>query len=163
MFQLFRQFIEERLDLLNTGKGFSDEFELECVVFTEKSNKKFKNQYSALTHNVKKESAALAKAVKEKANPAMKAVKDGGKAAKDSIKGGGKKAGKAAKASYKDVRSKFREGGKEEIREDSSSTQSAPSSPVASQRGLATPQASPHAATLNRSASCSGSCFLLLV
>merc|ERR1719309_956000 len=70
--QLFRQFIEERLELLNTGKGFSDEFELECVVFTEKSNKKFKNQYSALTHNVKKESMAMAKAVKDKANPAMK-------------------------------------------------------------------------------------------
>ena len=26
--QLFRQFIEERLDLLNTGKGFSDDFDL---------------------------------------------------------------------------------------------------------------------------------------
>merc|ERR1719429_520874 len=108
--QLFRQFIEERLELLNTGKGFSDEFELECVVFTEKSNKKFKNQYSALTHNVKKESLAMAKAVKDMANPAMKAMKDGGKAAKDSLKDGGKIAKKAAKASYKDVRSKFKEG-----------------------------------------------------
>ena len=128
--QLFRQFIEERLELLNTGKGFSDEFELECVVFTEKSNKKFKNQYSALTHNVKKESMAMAKAVKDKANPAMKAMKDGGKAAKDSLKDGGKIAKKAAKASYKDVRSKFKEGKGEEMREDSSSTQSAPSSPT---------------------------------
>merc|ERR1719309_501170 len=70
--QLFRQFIDERLALLNSGKGFSDEFELECVAFTEKSNKKFKAQYSAITYNVKREGAALANALKEKANPAMK-------------------------------------------------------------------------------------------
>jgi len=145
--QLFRQFIEERLDLLNTGKGFSDEFELECVVFTEKHNKKFKNQYSALTHNVKKESMAMAKAVKDKANPAMKAMKDSGKAAKDSLKDGGKIAKKAAKASYKDVRSKFKEGKGEEMREDSnSSTQSAPSSPTLGRTGsmtLPTPHTTP--------------------
>jgi len=122
--QLFRQFIEERLELLNSGKGFSDEFELECVAFTEKSNKKFKAQYSAITHNVKREGAALANALKEKANPAMKqavrSVKDGGKMAK--IK---------AKASYKDVKSKFKEN-KDEFKDDSSSTQSAPSSPTTS-------------------------------
>jgi len=113
--QLFRQFIDERLELLNSGKGFSDEFELECVAFTEKSNKKFSVQYSA----VKREGAAIAKAVKS--NPAMKqavrSVKDGGKMAK--IK---------AKSSYKDVKSKFKDN-KEELKDDSSSTQSAPSSP----------------------------------
>jgi len=122
--QLFRQFIDERLALLNSGKGFSDEFELECVAFTEKTNKKFKAQYSAITHNVKREGAALANALKEKANPAMKqavrSVKDGGKIAK--LK---------AKASYKDVKSKFREN-KEEFKDDSSSTHSAPSSPTTS-------------------------------
>ena len=150
--QLFRQFIEERLDLLNTGKGFSDEFELECVVFTEKSNKKFKHQYSALTHNVKKESVALAKAVKDKANPAMKnavkSVKDGGKAAKDSLKDGGKIAKKAAKASYKDVRSKFKDSNKEEMVDDSSSTQSAPSSPTMGGRAMTLP--TPHSTPLMR-------------
>ena len=146
--QLFRQFIEERLDLLNTGKGFSDEFELECVVFTEKHNKKFKNQYSALTHNVKKESMAMAKAVKDKANPAMKAMKDGGKAAKDSLKDGGKIAKKAAKASYKDVRSKFKEGKGEEMREDNSSTQSAPSSPTLGRSSMTLP--TPHSTPLMR-------------
>jgi len=146
--QLFRQFIEERLDLLNTGKGFSDEFELECVVFTEKHNKKFKNQYSALTHNVKKESMAMAKAVKDKANPAMRAMKDGGKAAKDSLKDGGKIAKKAAKASYKDVRSKFKEGKGEEMREDNSSTQSAPSSPTLGRSTMTLP--TPHTTPLMR-------------
>ena len=63
-----------------------------------------------MTHNVKKESMAMAKAVKDKANPAMKAMKDGGKAAKDSLKDGGKIAKKAAKASYRNVRSMFKEG-----------------------------------------------------
>eukprot|EP00092_Neocalanus_flemingeri_P008285 GFUD01008931.1.p1 GENE.GFUD01008931.1~~GFUD01008931.1.p1 ORF type:complete len:819 (+),score=266.16 GFUD01008931.1:116-2572(+) len=138
--QLFRQFIDERLELLNTGKGFSDEFELECVAFTEKSNKKFKAQYSAITHNVKKEGAALAKAVKEKANPAMKqavrSVKDGGKMAK--IK---------AKASYKDVKSKFKES-KDELKDDSSSTQSAPSSPTTS-RSSTLPSSTPVPLTRN--------------
>ena len=62
--QIFRQFIEERLELLNSGKGFSDEFEMECVIFTEKSNKKFKNQYTAITQNVKKEGGAFVKKVK---------------------------------------------------------------------------------------------------
>ena len=33
--QIFRQFIDERLELLNAGKGFSDQFELECVSFSE--------------------------------------------------------------------------------------------------------------------------------
>ena len=75
-------------------------------------------------------SMAMAKAVKDKANPARKAMKDGGKAAKDSLKDGGKIAKKAAKASYKDVRSKFEGGKGEEMREDNSSTQSAPSSPT---------------------------------
>jgi len=122
--QLFRQFIDERLALLNSGKGFSDEFELECVAFTEKSNKKFKAQYSAITYNVKREGAALANALKEKANPAMKqAVK--------SVKDGGKMAKTKAKASYKDVKSKFKEN-KDEFKDDSSSTHSAPSSPTPS-------------------------------
>eukprot|EP00090_Calanus_glacialis_P005714 TRINITY_DN14425_c0_g1_i1.p1 TRINITY_DN14425_c0_g1~~TRINITY_DN14425_c0_g1_i1.p1 ORF type:complete len:818 (-),score=285.09 TRINITY_DN14425_c0_g1_i1:169-2622(-) len=136
--QLFRQFIDERLDMLNSGKGFSDEFELECVVFTEKTNKKFK--YSAITNNVKREGAALANALKGKANPAMKqavrSVKDGGKMAK--IK---------AKASYKDVRSKFKEN-KDELKDDSSSTQSAPSSPTTS-RSSTLPYSTPIPLTRN--------------
>ena len=130
--QLFRQFIEERLELLNSGKGFSDEFEMECVVFTEKSNKKFKNQYSAITQNVKKEGGAFVKKVKNKTNPAvkdaMKNVFDSSKVAKDRVSYGGKIARTKAKATYKDVKSRMRDN-KEEIRDDCS-THSAPSSPV---------------------------------
>ena len=132
--QLFRQFIEERLQLLNSGQGFSDEFEMECVVFTEKSNKTFKNQYSAMTQNVRKEGGAFVKKVKNKTNPAvkdaMKNVIDGSKLAKDRVSYGGKIARTKAKATYKDVKSRMRDN-KEEIQDDSS-THSAPSSPVRS-------------------------------
>ena len=119
--QIFRQFIDERLELLNSGKGFSDQFELECVAFSEeKSSRKYKP--SATINNVKREGAAFAKAVKEKANPAMKqavkTVKDGGKIAKS-----------RAKASYKDMKSRMKDD-KEEIKNEPGNTHSAPSSPT---------------------------------
>ena len=97
--QIFRQFIDERLELLNAGKGFSDQFELECVSFSEEKYSR-KPKHVAAINNVKREGAAFAKAVKEKANPAMKhavkTVKDGGKIAKS-----------RAKASYKDIKLNF--------------------------------------------------------
>ena len=119
--QIFRQFIDERLELLNSGKGFSDQFELECVAFSEeRSSRKYKP--SATINNVKREGAAFAKAVKEKANPAMKqavkTVKDGSKIAKSK-----------AKASYKDMKSRMKDD-KEEIKNEPGSTHSAPSSPT---------------------------------
>ena len=42
--QSFRQFVEERLEMLNSGQGFNDEFELECVDFGQKTTKKVKKQ-----------------------------------------------------------------------------------------------------------------------
>ena len=134
--QIFRQFIEERLDLLNSGRGFSDEFELECVAFTDKANKRLKNQYAAITQNVRKESGAFVKAVKSKANPAVKdAVK--------TVKEGSKIAQHRAKATYKDFKSRLREN-REEIRNEDvdnngggANTHSAPSSPVQSRSSTA--------------------------
>ena len=116
--QIFRQFIEERLILLNSGKSFSDEFELECIGFTEKPNKKF----TVIKQNVRKESGLLVKKVKNKANPAvkdaMKNVMDGSKIAKSK-----------AKATYRDVKSRW--NNKEEMHNESG-PYSAPSSPVQS-------------------------------
>ena len=37
--QIFRQFIDERLEMMNTGLGFSDEFEQETVRYAEKRKK----------------------------------------------------------------------------------------------------------------------------
>lgn len=49
--QIFQQFIEERLDLLGSGMGISDEFELEILRYAEKSGKK--KPYKDFLRNVK--------------------------------------------------------------------------------------------------------------
>lgn len=48
----FLQFIDERLDMLNTGLGFSDEFELETLRHSEKMNRRGKH-YKDFLKNVK--------------------------------------------------------------------------------------------------------------
>ena len=95
--QIFRQFIEDRLEMLNQGKGGSDEFEKEIVFFSQKLAQsahpgyKIKSQAAAFGSSVKKESGAIVKAVKTNVNPAVKhAVK--------SVKAGGKSAYKGVKA-----------------------------------------------------------------
>ncbi|CAH4038500.1 DENN domain-containing protein 1A-like isoform X1 [Pieris brassicae] len=93
--QIFQQFIEERLDLINSGKGFNDEFEIECNFYYDKSSsssgQKLKQQYKDWAKNVKKEGGAFFKTVKDKANPAMqsavKTVRQGGKNVKSAVKG----------------------------------------------------------------------------
>lgn len=52
------QFIEERLDMLNTGQGFSDEFEVEYFRYAEKSGRKTK-QYKDLLKNFKDKVVSL--------------------------------------------------------------------------------------------------------
>ncbi len=66
--QIFRQFMEERIDTLNRGNSLSDEFEKEAVRYADKvassnpGSRIIKNQYE----QVKKEGGALVKAVKNK-------------------------------------------------------------------------------------------------
>lgn len=54
--QIFQQFIEERLEMLNTGLGFSDEFELETLRHHEKPRRRikpfFRNVKDSVTHKV---------------------------------------------------------------------------------------------------------------
>ena len=56
--------------MLNGGKGFSDEFEMEAVRFQERLNSsasssgKIKAQYANISSSVKKEGGAIVKAVK---------------------------------------------------------------------------------------------------
>ncbi|KAJ8922376.1 hypothetical protein NQ315_004319 [Exocentrus adspersus] len=89
--QTFQQFIEERLTMLNTGQGFSDEFEFELEGYCAKSGSKLKQQYKEWTSTMKKEGTAFFRSVKDKANPAVKSavktVKDGGKGMKSAYKG----------------------------------------------------------------------------
>ncbi|XP_054738642.1 DENN domain-containing protein 1A-like isoform X6 [Anastrepha obliqua] len=82
--QIFQQFIDERLQMLNTGLGYSDEFEVEAARFSEKMKKR--RHYEFLNN------------VREKTNPAVKsAVK--------SVKEGSR----GVKSAYKDLKSKFRD------------------------------------------------------
>ncbi|XP_063235745.1 DENN domain-containing protein 1B isoform X1 [Bacillus rossius redtenbacheri] len=132
--QIFQQFIEERLDMLNNGLGFSDEFELEACNYSGKSSSKLKQQYKEWTYTMKKEGSAFIKNVKSKANPAMKsAVK--------SVK----ERGKDVRSAYKELRSMFRdpqshsalhadELERHHRREPGHKPRSAPSSPVQKRR-----------------------------
>ncbi|KAG7207194.1 hypothetical protein KM043_008879 [Ampulex compressa] len=89
--QIFQQFIEERLNMLNSGLGFSDEFEMEACSYSAKSNSKFMQQYREWTYTMRKESSAFFRSVKDKANPAVKyavkSMKDKGKDMKTAYKG----------------------------------------------------------------------------
>ncbi|XP_058843147.1 DENN domain-containing protein 1A-like isoform X2 [Acipenser ruthenus] len=69
--QLFKQFIDGRLELLNSGKGFSDVFEEEINVGEYAGSDKTYHQW---LFTVKKGSGAIINTVKTKANPAMKTV-----------------------------------------------------------------------------------------
>lgn len=116
--QIFQQFIDERLNLLNTGRGFSDEFEFELENYSAKSGNKLKQQYKEWT----KEGSAFFKSVKDKANPAMKSavktVKDGGK---------------GVKSAYKGLRSKLKDGGSDYA---SAKPRSAPNSPTTKRKTM---------------------------
>ncbi|XP_011310982.1 DENN domain-containing protein 1A isoform X2 [Fopius arisanus] len=89
--QIFQQFIEERLHMLNSGLGFSDEFEMEACNYSDKSSSKLMQQYREWTYAMRKEGSAFFRSVKDKANPAVKlavkSVKDKGKDMKTVYKG----------------------------------------------------------------------------
>ncbi|XP_071449613.1 DENN domain-containing protein 1B-like isoform X2 [Hetaerina americana] len=89
--QIFQQFIEERLDMLNAGLGFSDEFELEACNYSDKSSSKLKQQYKEWTYTMKREGSAFFKSVKSK-------VKERGKEVKE-----------RSRSAYKGIRSRFRD------------------------------------------------------
>ncbi|KAM9841372.1 DENN domain-containing protein 1A [Aulostomus maculatus] len=69
--QLFKQFIDGRLDLLNSGEGFSDIFEEEINMGEYAGSDKMYHQW---LFTVKKGGGAIFNTVKTKANPAMKTV-----------------------------------------------------------------------------------------
>ncbi|XP_065593336.1 DENN domain-containing protein 1A isoform X2 [Cyrtonyx montezumae] len=69
--QLFKQFIDGRLDLLNSGEGFNDAFEEEINMGEYAGSDKLYHQWLS---TVRKGSGAILNTVKTKANPAMKTV-----------------------------------------------------------------------------------------
>ncbi|CAH1998637.1 unnamed protein product [Acanthoscelides obtectus] len=130
--QIFQQFIEERLMMLNTGQGFSDEFEYELERYSAKSGSKLKQQYREWTSTMRKEGTAFFKSVKDKANPAMKnavkTVKDGGK---------------GMKSAYKGLRSKLKDNPPPQNGTAASSHRSAPNSPTGKRRSVGASFAAP--------------------
>ncbi|XP_030371349.1 DENN domain-containing protein 1C isoform X2 [Scaptodrosophila lebanonensis] len=83
--QIFAQFVDDRLKMLNSGLSFSDEFEKEIARYADKMKKRGRNY-------------AFLKNVKDKTNPAVKSAV---KSVKESSRG--------MKTAYKDLKSKFRE------------------------------------------------------
>ncbi|KAL3871310.1 hypothetical protein ACJMK2_039317, partial [Sinanodonta woodiana] len=88
--QIFQQFINERLDMLNAGKGFSDLFEREAITHADKLNAQ--SRYKEWLNNMKKQGKKVQKGskdiwadFKEKAGPVMTN-------AVESVKSQGKKA-----------------------------------------------------------------------
>ncbi|XP_050683819.1 DENN domain-containing protein 1A-like isoform X2 [Leptidea sinapis] len=81
--QIFQQFIDERLELLNSGRGFNDEFEVECNNYADKLNtgsgQRLKQQYRDWAKNVKKEGGAFFKNVKNK-------VRQGGRNVRSAVR-----------------------------------------------------------------------------
>lgn len=52
--------------MLNKGEGFTDEFEMEVHIYSEKSSSKMKQQYKEWTSTMRKEGTAFFKSVKDK-------------------------------------------------------------------------------------------------
>jgi hypothetical protein len=96
------QFIDERLDMMNSGQGFSDEFELEAALHGAAPDAKGVHG-AALKEwmgSVKKEGGNLIKSVKTKANPAVKsAVK--------SVREKGKTVKQKGQSAVRDIKSKL--------------------------------------------------------
>ncbi|EHB16413.1 DENN domain-containing protein 1C [Heterocephalus glaber] len=80
--QLFKQFIEARLEKLNKGEGFSDEFEQEISCCGASSGTL--RSYQLWADNLKKGGGALLHSVKAKAQPAVKNMY---RSAKSGLKG----------------------------------------------------------------------------
>ncbi|XP_074601645.1 DENN domain-containing protein 1B-like isoform X2 [Brevipalpus obovatus] len=114
--QIFHQFIEDRLRMLNDGEGFSDEFEFELNMYEDRSSHRLRTQYKEWLGAMKKEGGAFLKSVNSAKNSAIKRVKNRGKQVKDK-----------SRRAYQDLRLKFQDTSKPE-----GLPRSAPSSPQGS-------------------------------
>ncbi|CAG2101668.1 unnamed protein product [Medioppia subpectinata] len=74
--QIFRQFIEGRLEMLNNGEGFSDEFEFELNMYEDKSTHRLKTQYKEWLAAMRKEGGAILKSVNPRVKSVYRQVKD---------------------------------------------------------------------------------------
>ncbi|CAG0918019.1 unnamed protein product [Notodromas monacha] len=100
--QIFQQFVDERVEIMNSGQGFSDEFELEAALHAVTSESK--SVPSAVLKDwmgsVKKEGGHLLKTVRTKANPAVKTAVQTVKEKSKSVK-------TKSQSAVRDIRSKL--------------------------------------------------------
>lgn len=71
--QMFRQFIDGRLELLNSGQGFNDDFEFEVNLYEERTARTVNIQYQDWLNAMKSKSGTLIKSI----NPSLKLVYQG--------------------------------------------------------------------------------------
>lgn len=71
--QMFRQFIEGRLEMLNSGKGFNDDFEFEVNVYEERVASRVNLQYQDWLNDMKTKSGVLLRSI----NPSLKLMYSG--------------------------------------------------------------------------------------
>lgn len=66
--QMFRQFIEGRLEMLNAGQGFNDDFEFEVNLYEERTANRVNVQYQEWLNDMKTKSGVLLRSI----NPSLK-------------------------------------------------------------------------------------------
>lgn len=71
--QMFRQFVEGRLDMLNAGQGFNDDFEFEVNLYEERTVNRVNIQYQDWLNAMKSKSGVLLRSI----NPSLKLVYKG--------------------------------------------------------------------------------------
>src|SRR5690242_19234570 len=96
--QIFQQFVDGRLAMLNGGQGFNDEFEFELNLHEDRSTNRLKSQYNEWLLEIKKEGSAIIKSV----NPAMKSAYRQVRITGRQVKDKGKQA-------YREIRSKIQQ------------------------------------------------------
>ncbi|XP_052789027.1 DENN domain-containing protein 1B-like isoform X10 [Mya arenaria] len=106
--QIFQQFINERLDMLNIGRGFADIFEQECLVHADKLNAQ--TRYNEWLGKMKKQGKKLQRGgkyawsdFKVKARPAMMEARGFMDTVSHRVKTQGKKAYSKAKTKISDL------------------------------------------------------------
>lgn len=68
--QMFRQFIDGRLEILNSGQGFNDDFEFEVNLYEERTARSVNIQYQNWLNAMKSKSGTLIRSI----NPSLKLV-----------------------------------------------------------------------------------------
>jgi hypothetical protein len=79
--QMFRQFIEGRLEMLNSGQGFNDDFEFEVNLYEERTANQVNLQYQDWLNDMRTKSGVLLRSINPSLKLMYRGLKDKGKQA----------------------------------------------------------------------------------